>query len=112
MSVKTATISLDDKLAVTETLIRAFRDRARNGDQNSILIYESLKSIAADLHARQAFPTSNALGELRRKIERVQASKTALGYDEGRLTDLANHVINKWPFISQALERFGEESAE
>lgn len=112
MKAKTCTITLDQKIEVMDLVIRSIRPRAREGDPEAIRQHEALKAIAADLQARQSFPTSNALGELRRKIDRVSRSKTVLGYSDNLLADLAYHVINKWPFISQAMERFGEERAE
>lgn len=73
--------------------------------------YKTLCAILNDLRARQ-MPRSLPLGELERGLERVKASKTALGYDQGKMIHVANIVISRWPFIQQALENFGAESAE
>lgn len=73
--------------------------------------YKTLCAILNDLRARQ-MPRSLPLGELERGLERVKASKTALGYDQGKLIHVANVVISRWPFIQQALENFGAESCE
>lgn len=104
-------ITLEEKLAVVEKAINDLRKKARV-DPVHKKNFETLKSIAADLRARIEFPTSNARGELGRALALVKQSKTALGYDQGRLLHVANIVISKWPTISQALEQFGEESAE
>ena len=112
MSLKTFRISLSDKIKVVDLLIADARRAARDGDESASERWRALKSVAADLEARRGYPRSNALGELERILDRVQRSKTPLGYDQNQLADLARHVISKWPFISQALERFGEEGAE
>jgi hypothetical protein len=104
-------LTLEEKLAVVQSAINAVRKKARL-DPVAKKNFEALKAVAADLEARIAFPTSNTLGSLRRGLELVKQSKTALGYDQGRLLHVANIVISKWPTISQALEQFGEESAE
>lgn len=74
--------------------------------------YNALKAIAADLRAHQIFPRSQPLGELERALESMKATKTALGYSQDKMAHVANVVIHRWPFIRQALEKFGEESAE
>ncbi len=104
-------ITPEEKLAVIQAAISATRKKART-DPVHRKNFEVLKAVAADLEARIAFPTSNTLGSLRRGLDLVKQSKTALGYDQGRLLHVANIVISKWPTISQALEQFGEESAE
>jgi hypothetical protein len=75
--------------------------------------FEILKAIAADLRVRVDMPRSHALGVLARGIESARRTKGARGgYDPGMLIALAQTLINKWPTVSQALESFGEESAE
>lgn len=101
-------MSIDEKIEAVERVILLLR--ATNSQPPGTL--ENLKAVAADLRARQELPTSNALGELERALFRVKQSKTGLGYDEGKLIAVANTVISKWPMIRQALEQFGEESAE
>lgn len=104
--------TLDEKLAALEVEIVESRRTARPPGSAAQRHHQLLKAIAADVRGRQEFPRSNALGAIEREIERVQRSKTALGYDRGCLEHLANVTISKWPTISQALERFGEESTE
>lgn len=104
-------ITLEEKLAVVEKAITDLRKKARQDPvhrQNS----ETLKAIAADLRARIELPRSNALGELTRALTLAKAKKTALGYEHNWMIYVANIIIHKWPTISQALEQFGEESAE
>lgn len=111
MSLHNSMLTLDEKIRVVDLLIADTRRQAKH-DQVAAEHLKTLKAIAADLEARRGCPRSNALGELERILSRVLQSKTRLGYDEHQLADLARHVINKWPFIRQALERFGEEGAE
>lgn len=105
---------VDEKLAAIEEIIVSERSRARaNGTSaRGAARYEALKAIAADLRGRQKHARSHTLGEITRRIASVKASKTSLGYSSGQMEALANTIISKWPTISQALEQFGEESAE
>lgn len=105
-------ITLEEKLAVIDAVLDDLRPKAR-ADRRLMALYEPLQAIAADLRGRQELPRSQALGELHRALERMKASKTSLGnYDQARLAEVANVVVRKWPTIQQALEQFGEESAE
>lgn len=74
--------------------------------------YEILKAISADLRGRQQLPRNNTLGEIERALDQLKQSRTPEGYDTGQMIRFANLLVNKWPTISQALEHFGEESAE
>ncbi len=103
----THTLTPEEKLRVVELVIQTMRPDGRK-DPNLL----ALKEVAADLRARCDLPRNNTLGSLARALELVKQSKTALGYDQGRLINVANIVVNKWATISQALEQFGEESAE
>lgn len=101
-------VSLDDQMASLDFAIDFFRaDVGRYA-----VISENLKAIAADLRGRQTLPRSQVLGELERALYQLQRSKTALGYDEGKMIAVANVIVNKWPTIRQALEQFGEEASE
>lgn len=103
-------MSIDEKVEAIERVIVMARE---NGVRSSHPdFFDTLKAIAADLRARQELPRNNALGELERAIARMKNSKTDLGYDERLMVAVANVVINKWSTIQQALENFGEESAE
>jgi predicted esterase len=104
--------SIEDKIAVIEAEIAEARQFRREPGSPMQRHYQILKAIAADLRARAEHPRSNALGALERELTRLRSSKTALGYDQGRIIELATLVVSKWPTISQALERYGEESAE
>lgn len=73
--------------------------------------YKTLCAILNDLRARQ-LPRSLPLGELEQGLARVKESKSPIGYDRERMVHVANIVISRWPFIQQALENFGAESAE
>lgn len=104
-------VSLEDKLAAIEREINESRRNDRPPGSAAQRHHEALKALAIDVRARMDFPRSNALGELTRAVQRMIESKTR-HYDDVRMIHVANVLINKWPFVSQALERFGEESAE
>lgn len=104
--------SLDDKLAALDIEIKEARQGRRDPGSALHHQYEVLKAIADDVRVRQQLPRSNLLGSLEREVSRLRGSKTAAGFDLGRMTELANLIVSRWPTISQALEQFGEESAE
>jgi hypothetical protein len=106
------TFTIEEKLEVVEDAIkeaRGFRAARRAGANRR---YELLKSIAADLRGRQELPRNNTLGQLDRALRAAAASNSGHGYEVGKLIQVAETVISKWPTISQALEQFGEETAE
>lgn len=71
-----------------------------------------LKAIAADYEARADVNRGRALGELSRALIKVSRSKTPLGYSTTSQVTAAQQLIRWWPTVQQALEMFGEESAE
>lgn len=99
-------MSREDQLRIVEEMIANLRSE-RHGETVTVL-----KSIAGELRARLELPRSNALGELERAMQRLDDSKTALGYDQRKLAAVANVIVSKWPTVRLALEQFGEESAE
>jgi len=103
--------TLEEKIAALQREIDSIRAEGFAPRTPLQKHYKTLCAILNDLRARQ-MPRSLPLGELERGLERVKASKTALGYDQGKLIHVANVVISRWPFIQQALENFGGESAE
>ena len=106
-------VTIDDKIAAIEKAINAARLVHRSPGSVAQQTYEALKEIGKDLRARQELPQNNTLGQLGRLLERMKnAPRNGRFYDTGHLVAVANFVIGKWPMISQALERFGEESAE
>ncbi len=105
--------TIEEKLAIIRAEIVQHRSVPRRPGSAEQRQHEILKSIAADLQARLELPRNNALGDLNRAMERMVQSKTALGYyDVEKMAQVANVVISKWPIIVQALEQFGEVSAE
>lgn len=95
-----------DKLEVLERLITDYR-WARGMDphtRGAAFAYVTLKAIAADVRARMDSAPTVADVELQRRVDAVVASKTAVGYDGGRLAALATEVLNRWPVVKQALE--------
>lgn len=101
--------SIEEKIDLIDDIIVWLRKRGNRGDDQHAI----LTALARDLRERRDFPRNNTLGALEREIETVLASKVpGVGYDHGRLIHLGNMVVSRWPVISQALERFGEECAE
>ncbi len=112
------TIELEEQLRVIDEMIvelrRGAMDRVGDGPSHEAtrVRYEVLKAVAADLRARIEKPRSLALGEIERAIAKMTASKTRLGYEEGKMLHVAAMLVRHWPFVKQALENFGAESAE
>lgn len=112
------TIELEDQLRAVDDMImeisRSARARVADGPSHETtrLRYEVLKAVAADLRARLDRPRSLALGEIERAIARMTASKTRLGYGEGKMINVCATLVRHWPFVRQALEHYGEASAE
>lgn len=104
------TQSIDEKLAAVEGLIPLYRQIGRATNDGGT--YEALKAIAADLRARRDFPRSDAQRELHRALLQVNGMRGADGYNVDSLIYLAQALNNRWPLVSQALERFGNEVAE
>ena len=101
--------SIDDKIKTVEEVLVALRQSGRRHTRDHAV----LTTIVRDLRARRDFPRSNTLGALEREMRSVIASKAGInGYDQGQLIHLGNMVVSRWPTISQALERYGEESQE
>lgn len=105
--------TIEEKIEAVSKEIEQIRTLARDDPGGPIhMQYEILKAVAADLRARQQLPRNNALGALERDLTAIKRSRTTLGYDMNRIAVLADTVVSKWPIISQALEQFGEVSAE
>ena len=47
-----------------------------------------------------------------RAIRRMLATKGPLGFADGQMLALASCLTRHWPFVRQALEHYGEASAE
>ncbi len=109
MSLNTKMVPIAEKIATLERIKTALRQSGRAADADD---YEVLKSILMDLEARQGLPRSLPLGEIERRLDAVVRSKCRLGYDAGQVQELGNLVMKHWPTLRQALEQFGEESAE
>jgi len=110
MSLQVFTIA--EKIDALHREIDQLRRARREPGSDQQRHYKTLCSILNDLRARQ-LPRSLPLGELERAMERLKASKTALGgYDRGQMINVIGVLIQRWPFIQQALENFGGESAE
>lgn len=108
MSLRDDLIPNEEKLRAISSLLDDLRISKGRSDPD----YIALKSIASDIKSLIELPRSNPLGEIERALQRTHASKTALGYDTGQLSSVAYTVMKHWPIVRQALEHFGEVSAE
>jgi hypothetical protein len=104
--------SLDEKIEAMTLEVERVRKLPRPFGSPAQRRHEILKAVLADLRARAIFPKSQPLGELERALVKMKESKTALGYETGQMIAVTGVLVNKWPFIRQALEQYGEESAE
>lgn len=109
MSLKTTMMPLDEKIRLVERVAQNLRIGGRAGNVVAQENYEGLKAVLVDLQARQAIARSDTMVEIERALDKVLRSKTALGYDEGRMFDLARTVMRRWPTIRPALENFEKE---
>lgn len=105
-------VTLEQKLEAIEREINEARKARRDPGSEAHAHYEALKSIAGDIRARLELPRSQTLGAMERSLFQLVRSKTALGYDDGKMNAVAQVVVQKWPTIRMALEQYGEESAE
>jgi len=98
--------SLDDKLQAVEMLIVDLRWARSDPLVPEFKTYWVLKAIADDVRGRKLAVKINTLVDLQNTLDAVYASKTALGYDNGKLRNLAERFIGCWPTVRQALEHF------
>ena len=103
--------SLDDKLQAVERLIVDLRWARGDPLVPEFKTYWVLKAIADDVRARQQSARYDALEDLRDAVRAVHASKTGLGYELGKLRNLAERFLGKWPIVEQAMESFAEVEA-
>lgn len=108
MSLKFDLITNEEKRAALGSVLDDLRVAHGTGDPT----YMALKGLMNDLNGRIALPRSNALGEIERSLQRTYATRVGRSYDVGQLTAVANTLMKHWPVIRQALEHFGEISAE
>lgn len=107
--------SIDEKITAITAAINEFRCRPRPPGSANQRHFDLLKAIAADLRARQQLPRNNALGTLERELESMKRQKCHgmdFGYDMKSMARVTSVLISKWPIVCQALEAFGEVSAE
>lgn len=105
--------TIDEKIEAVEAEIERARQFRKEQGTEMRRHYDVLKAVARDLKARQVYPRSNTLGSLQRQVANAVKGKVQNGgYREGHLVEIGHTVMGRWPTISQALEQFGEESAE
>ena len=110
MSLKTNMLPLEEKIRIVEAVARNFRVGGRSGNMIAAEYYEGLKAVLVDLQAQLPVARADALVEIERALDGVLRSKTALGYDEGKMIHLAATIIRWWPTIRPALEQFEKET--
>jgi hypothetical protein len=106
--------TIEEKIGAVDSEIRRIRKEGFPPNSAAQRHCDILKSVCADLRAREEFPRSNTLGEMTRLLQKVKDEPRGEnnGYDHGRLIAFANYTIGNWPIISMALEAYGELSAE
>lgn len=102
-------VTTEQKLATVERLIPLYRAIGRATADDGI--HESLKAIASDLRAVRDFKQGQAQSELQAALIRVRDSRKGTDYDVDSLMSLTEALLRRWPLVSQALERFGDEAA-
>lgn len=96
-------------LEVLEALIVEHRGGRYKPDDPSFRAYHALKAVAADVRHRSPVAVSSLRKQLSDAVERAHASRSALGYETGKLRAVAELVIGRWPAVRQALDAFGPE---
>lgn len=95
-----------EALAEIEVLIEDFRAYRSSPTQPEHVTYLALKMAADDLRGRMKGKPCDARAALQNAVERMQASKTPLGFEQGHMRAVAQVVVGHWATIRQALERF------
>ena len=97
-------ITTAEKLSEVESLIE---HHVLNGENVDVL-----REIAKDLRGRIDHAPSVVLSEFERRMASLLRTKTALGYEQGKMHGLAQNLIQRWPVVKQALEKFGADLEE
>jgi hypothetical protein len=106
--------TIEEKIKAVDIEIAEFRNRPRPPGSANARHWQVLKSIAQDLRAQQQLPRNQVLGELERSLERVKIDRPEESghYDANRIRGFFNLFVARWPIVRQALEHYGELSAE
>ena len=97
-------VSLAEQLAEVEALIEVFRWARNSPEEAEERTYRALKLIAKDLRARLPAAAPEAAQALQRRIDALQRSRTAHGYDVRALRGVAEELVGRWPAVRRALE--------
>lgn len=111
MSLKTNMLPLEEKIRLVERVAQNLRIGGRAGNMIAAENYEGLKAVLVDLQAQLPIARHDTVVEVERALDGVLRSKTALGYDGGRMIHLAVAVMRRWPTIRPALEQYEKEKA-
>lgn len=95
-----------EKLVELEDLITHFRYARFTPEVPEHVTYITLTACARDLRGRMAVTVSETQHELQRALDQMHGSKTALGYEAGKMRHVAEMLRGRWPTVRQALERF------
>lgn len=111
MGLRSNVLPLEEQLVAIDGLLKKYGPRARrNPDDANVCAV--LKAVHANIKARLECPRSLPLGELERALKQALRSKTGIGYEQRDLAAIAHAVIQRWPHIREALEFYGERTAE
>lgn len=111
MSLKTNMLPLEEKIRLVERVAQNLRIGGRAGNMIAAENYEGLKAVLVDLQAQLPIARHDTVVEVERALDGVLRSKTALGYSEGSMINLATTIMRRWPTIRPALEKFEKVAA-
>lgn len=100
-----------EMIEALEDLIQTYKYARYRPENPDYAAYHTLRALAADLRARNPGAVSVAQRGLQEAIDACLQSKTAMGYENGRLCRVAQELIGRWPTVRQALERFEKADA-
>lgn len=99
--------SNQERLRLLEDLIAKLR-REGNGEYNVTVAL--LGTICKELRAEGPGPADAAVNALEERIEAVQRSRTALGFDAVRVASMGMEFMGRWPVIKRALQGAKEQA--
>jgi|SRR6185312_2443277 len=110
MGLRSNIIPLEEQLWVVDSLLRAAGRTSE--DREQAVIIGTLKAVHASITARLDRPRSMPLGDLERAMRQAVERKGRGNYEPRDLAAIAHAAIRHWPHIREALEWYGEETAE
>lgn len=95
-----------EQIEALTVLIEDYRDARATPGTDDHVIYLALKKSADDVRARQAEKVGEVARNLTDAVDRMYASKSALGFETGHMRRVAEIVGGSWATIRDALLKF------